>query len=211
MFIFMYTESLHLEKKGSGSTIKRDQIKENILHGFKIKQINYNQSGPNINVVFVAMQSKVDVISKSWAKQRLFSTFGWNYRDCCWHSGQLFPCINAIMHTDTPVIKQPRRDIYWWSNSECIKHKQKQLSEPSPAHSHGKSQHMQQARHGIWEAWSESKPTFCFLGRSQGLCYLPSNQDDSSAVLWMLLLAVGKVLHITQKSGRNKVSDSWWL
>lgn len=76
MFIFIYTESLHLEKKGCESTIKRDQIKENILHGFKIKQINYNQSGPNINVVFVAMQSKVDVISKSWAKQRPFSTFG---------------------------------------------------------------------------------------------------------------------------------------
>lgn len=150
MFIFMYTESLHLEKKGSGSTIKRDQIKENILHGFKIKQINYNQSGPNINVVFVAMQSKVDVISKSWAKQRLFSTFGWNYRDCCWHSGQLFPRINAIMHTNAPVIKQPRRDIYWWSNSECIKHKQKQLSEPSPVYS---TFTRQIAAHAASEAW----------------------------------------------------------
>lgn len=106
MFIFIYTESLHLENKGSGSTIKRDQIKENILHGFKIEQINYNQSGPNINVFFVAMRSKVDVISQSWAKQRLFSTVGWNYHVCCWHSRQLLPCINAIMHTNTPVIKR---------------------------------------------------------------------------------------------------------
>lgn len=48
-----------------------------------------------------------------------------------------------------------------------------------------------------------SKPTFSFPGRSQGLCYLPSNQYDSSAVLWMLLLVVGKVLLITQKNSRD--------
>lgn len=159
------------------------------------------------------MQSKIDVISKSWAKQRLFSTLGWNYRDRCWHGGQPFPCVNATTHTNTPVIRQPRRDTYGGAtlSASNINKNNSQNHPQFTAHSHGKSQHMQQARHGIWGAWSESKPTFCFLGRSQGLCYLPSNQDDSSAVLWMLLLAVGKVLHITQKSGRDKVSDSWWL
>lgn len=59
-------------------------------------------------------------------------------------------------------------------------------------------------RRGIWGSRSKSKPTLSSLGRSQGLCYLPSNQYDSSAVLWMLLLAVGKVLLITQKCSGDK-------
>lgn len=63
------------------------------------------------------------------------------------------------------------------------------------------SKHMEHSKGD--KGYGKSKPTLSFPRMSQGLCYLPSNQYDSSTVLWMLLLAVGKALLITQKYSRD--------
>lgn len=65
------------------------------------------------------------------------------------------------------------------------------------ANSH--STEIQQGKCEIRNLGVNQKQHSFFLGRSQGLCYLHSNKDDS--VLWMLLLAVGK--------GSAHKSDVW--
>lgn len=142
---------------------KRDQTKENIQPGFEPTQVNFDHSG--ITLVCVNLISNIVGTVGSWI------TTMYNVQTV------------LVIYQRVVVPMAPRRKL---DNSACNKHKtQSKAVRGVPARSTHppRIQHMQRARAGIWGARRESKPTLCFLGRSQDLCYLPSNQDDSSAVL----------------------------